>query len=96
MVVTQPLQSPPPPPKGDDMEQNAIIGSIQLSVRFKDAAFDIIIEGNAYNPTIVNDMTNRMRELMHVGFDTAIDNGWTFPDQDIDDDDEEDDTDGRQ
>lgn len=71
------------------MEQHPIIGSIQLSVRMKDAAFDIIIEGNAYNPTVIDDMTNRMRELMRVGFTTAIDNGWTFADtDDLDDDDD--------
>ena len=75
------------------MEQHPIIGSIQLSVRMKDAAFDIIIEGNAYNPTVIDDMTNRMRELMRVGFTTAIDNGWTFNQPD-DTDDQDDDDDG--
>lgn len=70
------------------MTQPEVIGSIQLSVRIADTAFDIIIEGNAYNPTVVDDMTHRIRELMRVGFATAIDNGWTFPDTDDDDDDD--------
>lgn len=72
------------------MTQPDIFGSIQLSVRIKDTAFDIIIEGNAYNPTVVDDLTNRMRELMRVGFSTAIDNGYNFePVDDLDDDDED-------
>lgn len=72
------------------MEQPDTNGSIQISIRFADTAFDIIIEGNAYNPTVIDDMTNRMRELMRVGFTTAIDNGWTFPGTNIDDDDDDD------
>lgn len=73
------------------MHSTDIFGSIQLSVRIKDAAFDIIIEGNAYNPTVITDATNRMRELMQVGFATAIDNGYQIADTDLDDDDEDDD-----
>jgi len=68
-----------------------INGSIQLSIRFADTAFDIIIEGDAYNPTVVDDMTNRMRELMRVGLTTAIDHGWTFPNDDDDTDSEDND-----
>lgn len=70
-------------------DPTTIYGSIQLSVRIKDTAFDIIIDGNAYNPTIVDDLTNRMQTLMRVGFTTAIDNGYQFEpfdDEDFDED----------
>lgn len=70
-------------------DPTTIYGSIQLSVRIKDTAFDIIIDGNAYNPTIVDDLTNRMQTLMRVGFTTAIDNGYQFESLDDEDFDED-------
>lgn len=70
------------------MEYPSIIGSIQVTARLGNAEFDIIVEGNAYNPTIVTDMTSQIQHLMAVALPTAIEHGYAFdPDNDTEEDD---------
>lgn len=70
------------------VEYPPIDGSIQISARLANTAFDIIVEGNAYNPTVITDMTTKLAAMMRVAFTTAQEHGYMFPDTDIEDDDE--------
>lgn len=60
--------------------------TIQLSVRIADTAFDIILEGNNYNPTVIDDAIAKMRDLIGVSLPQVITHGYGFPLHDDPDD----------
>jgi len=64
-----------------------IDGTIQISIRIANTAFDIICDGNAYNPTVIEDMTSKLSTIMRVALTSAKDHGYNWPDLELEDDD---------
>jgi hypothetical protein len=64
--------------------------SMKLTLRIADTYASINLEGQTYNPDILDDATTRLTKLFATGLAIATTNGYQFFIPDIDDDDDDD------
>ena len=64
--------------------------SMRLTLRIADIHASINLEGQTYNPDILDDATTRLTKLFATGLNIATANGYLFTINDNDDDDDDD------
>ena len=64
--------------------------SMQLTLRIADIYASINLDGQNYNPDILDDATTRLTKLIATGLSLATANGYLFTINDDDDDDDDD------